>query len=141
MGTALDYGGGSAPLPWKLQLGAAATLQFSPRHRLEATAEGGYRLRPSGNRSLSGGVGAGYTFARLATVRAGYHFGDQEKELPGTRPSDAVSISIISIWMPPIGSAAPTPRYATPGCCRCGSTWGGEAGRDPGRNTDPDAPT
>lgn len=82
MGTALDYGGGSAPLPWKLQLGAAATLEFSPRHRLEATAEGGYRFRPSGNRSLSGGVGAGYTFARLATVRAGYHFGDQEKGDP-----------------------------------------------------------
>ena len=36
----------------------------------------------SGNRTLSGGVGAGYTFARLATVRAGYHFGDQEKGDP-----------------------------------------------------------
>ena len=51
--------------------------------RLSITAaEGGYRFRPSGNRSLSGGVGAGYTFARLATVRAGYHFGDQEKGAP-----------------------------------------------------------
>ena len=27
-------------------------------------------------------MGAGYTFAQLATVRAGYHFGDQEKGAP-----------------------------------------------------------
>ena len=82
-GTALDYGGAECPAPVETTTRRSGHYWSSPpgtglkRRPKEVTAS-----RPSGNRSLSGGVGAGYTFARLATVRAGYHFGDQEQGDP-----------------------------------------------------------
>ena len=85
-------------------------------------------------------MGAGYTFARLATVRAGYHFGDQEKGDP-RYTSFGCGIHFYHFHLDAAYWLSGTDSPVRNTWMLSLRIWGGEAGRDPGRNTDPDAPT
>lgn len=79
IGGRVDYGYRKYNLPTKVTLGGGLEISLNEKHRLEGAIDLGYRLFPADNKSFDASLGAGYTYARLVTLRAGYHYGDQEK--------------------------------------------------------------
>ena len=65
-------------LPARLGLGGAVDLPFSMENRLQVALDLNYLL-PSEYRHLQAGIGAEYNFLKYGVVRAGYHFGDNDK--------------------------------------------------------------
>lgn len=65
-------------LPARLGLGGSVDLPFSMENRLQVALDFNYLL-PSEIRHLQAGIGAEYNFLKYGVVRAGYHFGDNDK--------------------------------------------------------------
>ena len=65
-------------LPARLGLGGSVDLPFSVENRLQVALDFNYLL-PSEIRHLQAGIGAEYNFLKYGVVRAGYHFGDNDK--------------------------------------------------------------
>lgn len=65
-------------LPARVGLGSTVDLPFSMENRLQVALDLNYLL-PSEIRHLQAGVGAEYNFLKYGIVRAGYHWGDQDK--------------------------------------------------------------
>ena len=65
-------------LPARLGLGGSVDLPFSVENRLQIALDFNYLL-PSEIRHLQAGIGAEYNFLKYGVVRAGYHFGDNDK--------------------------------------------------------------
>lgn len=78
-GPDLDYAGNRQSLPWRLNFGAGINFELSRKHTLGVAADAGWRIRPTDSGALEGRFGAEYTYAGMASLRAGYHVGDKSK--------------------------------------------------------------
>lgn len=80
-GTKMKYDEKEYQLPSSLAGGTAVHLPFSAHHQLTGTLNVRYRALPSTFSTFEAGIGAEYNFYKYGFVRAGYHFGNDEKGL------------------------------------------------------------
>jgi hypothetical protein len=78
-GTKIDYGYGKYDQPAKVSVGGMLTHTFADKHRVEGTLDIGCRVLPECN--MEGGIGGEYTALDLVSVRAGYHWGEEDNKL------------------------------------------------------------
>ena len=80
-GTKIKYEEEEYHLPSSVSAGTAVHLPFSKNHKLTGTVNLRYRALPSSFSAFEAGIGAEYNLYKYAFLRAGYHFGDDEKGL------------------------------------------------------------
>lgn len=78
IGTPISYGGGSYPLPMLVRAGGSYALNLGESSTLGLSAEADYIF--SGG--IMAGAGAEFAFNDTAFVRAGIHYGNEEKAVP-----------------------------------------------------------
>ncbi|GHV68599.1 hypothetical protein FACS1894199_16090 [Bacteroidia bacterium] len=81
IGSKMDYGNGKYDLPTRLKAGGSYRLNLATAHSLRGSGEIDYQLQPSDFSGVMAGLGAEYTFKRLA-LRGGYHIGNEQKTTP-----------------------------------------------------------
>lgn len=80
-GTKIKYNEAEYHLPSSVSAGTAVHLPFTKNHQFTGTINVRYRAFPSNFSTLEAGFGAEYNFYEYGFLRAGYHLGDDEKEL------------------------------------------------------------
>lgn len=83
LGSKIDYGNGKYALPARLKAGASFRVIRTDRHTLCGNGEIAYQLMPADFTGLTAGLGAGYSFKQMLSLRAGYQWGEEEKTGPG----------------------------------------------------------
>ena len=78
-GSKIRYDEEKYELPSALTAGTAVHLPISENHKLTGTLNLRYRALPSSFNTIETGIGAEYNLYNYGFLRAGYHFGDNEK--------------------------------------------------------------
>jgi hypothetical protein len=76
LGSKINYGNSEYDLPARIQSGISYRFLDKEEYSVMGVADAAYQIS-SGSNGLVSGIGAEYTYKKLASLRAGYHFEDE----------------------------------------------------------------